>query len=273
MCRTRGWVLLCALLLSVASPTRAQEVGPSLFLPRAPVVQARDAATMDDAPLRSLVLPGWGQLHLGQQRGWAYLALEAAGWAAWANRRMAGGDLRDQYRDLAWSSARIQAGERQDGDFAYYERLTKWDRSGAFDSDPGLAGIQPEAEVDAFNGSIWALARDIFVAPGATPDPDDPAYRQALAYYVARAYGPSLLWDWSGVPADKERYGALITESDDRFRQATTALGVIIANHFISAVDAYVSGESRHRSTPIAVWAEPSGVGTRWSAVFRLRTP
>lgn len=271
MSRTRGWVLVC-ILLSAVPPAQAQEVRPPLFRSWAPMEPGRDAATMADAPLRSLALPGLGQLRLSQRRGWVYLALEAAGWGVWANRRMAVADLRGEYRDLAWSAARIQAGAREDGDFAYYERLLKWTRSGAFDADPGLPGIQPESDATSFNGSAWALARDIFVPPGTNPATEDPAYQQALAFYVGRAYGPDFLWDWSASPDEKQRFGALITQSDDRSRQATTALGAIIANHLISAADAYISGGSTHREAPLAVWAEPTRAGTRWSAFLELRS-
>jgi hypothetical protein len=263
MGRHGGWLLLLsALLLAPAQPLSAQARQ-----------SGRDDATMADAPLRSLALPGWGQLRLGQRRGWMYLALEGAGWAVFANRHMAGAGLRDDYRDLAWSAGRVQRGEREDGDFSYYERLSKWTRSGWFDSEPGVSGIQPESDAKAFNGSIWALAQDIYIPPGTNPSPDDPRYQQALAYYVGRAYGPLFLWDWSAVPEDKAAYKDLITESDDRFRQATTAVGAIIANHLISAVDAYISGGSPQHETPLAVWAEPTMVGTRWTAFLRLGTP
>ena len=98
-------------------------------------------------------------------------------------------------------------------------------------------------------------------------------YQRALAYYVGRAYGSDFLWDWSPAPEEHATFDDLITQSDDRFRQATTTIGAIIANHLISAVDAYVSGGSPQRETPLAVWAEPTDVGTRWTAFLRLGTP
>jgi hypothetical protein len=271
MARTARAGISCALAFVLAGPALAQDLPQSSFASWDEVVQARDASTMGGAPLRSLALPGWGQLHLSQRRGWIYLALEATGWALWANRRMAAASLRDEYRDLAWSSARIRTGARQDGDFTYYERLATWTRSGAFDSNPELAGIQPEEDVSTFNGSAWALARDIYVTPGTTPGPGDPAYQSALAYYTGRSYGPGFLWDWSGALAEKDRFSGLITRSDDRFRQATTAFAGLMANHLISAADALVSGAQQRRETPLAVWAEPTGGGTRWSAFLHLR--
>jgi hypothetical protein len=274
MGRPRRWALLSGLIfVTAAGPLLAQAIPPSQVDSWSGWQDGRDATKVADAPLRSLALPGWGQLRLGQRRAWVYLALEAAGWAFFANRQMAGADLRRDYRDLAWAAARLQAGTRRDGDFAYYERLSKWTRSGSFDSDPDLAGIQPEGDGTAFNGSIWALAQDIYIPPGTNPDPDDREYQQALAYYVGRAYGPDFLWDWSAAPEQRTAFASLIARSDDRFRQATATLGALIANHLISAVDAYVSGASPQHEAPLAVWAEPSGLGTRWSAFFRLGSP
>ena len=273
MCRPRGWALLPALLLVTAvQPATAQTLSPSLPGSWVGAQSVRDAATVADAPLRSLALPGWGQFRLGQRRGWAYLALEAAGWAVFANRHMAGANVRDDYRELAWTAGRLQTGSRQDGDFTYYERLSHWTRSGSFDSDPNLPGIQPEGDAAAFNGSIWALAQDIYIPPGTHPNPEDQTYQQALAYYVGRAYGPDFLWDWSDAQGEQTAFAGLIRKSDDRFRQATATLGALIANHLISAVDAYVSGSAPRRETPLAVWAEPTGVGTRWTAFLRLGT-
>ncbi len=192
----------------------------------------------------SAVLPGAGQYALGQDRAWAYLALEAAGWFAWINRRGAGNDARAAYRDYAWEVGRVQSSARTDGDFDYYETMSKWDRSGAFDSDPGAAGLQPEVDPSTFNGSIWALATRLFPEPAVDPDPAPRA--EALDYYRERAYGSSFLWNWSIAPdGSRSTFGGLIEESDARFRQATNVLGLILANHVVSSVDAFVSARSR----------------------------
>ena len=271
----RGWAgpsaFLLLLLAAPSVPCQAPAAAPLRSLVR--LEPQADATTMADAPLRSLVLPGWGQLHRGQRRGWAYLALEVAGWAVFINRHRRGASLRDDYRDLAWSAGRLQNGDRVDGDFAYYERLSKWTRSGAFDSNAALSGVQPEEDPTAFNGSIWALARSIYSVPDSGAQPDDPAYQRALAYYLGRAYGPGFLWDWTSAAQDQAAFASLIAASDDRFRQATTALGAIIANHLVSAIDAYISGASGRRAAPVSVWAEPTSAGTRWGAVARIGVP
>ena len=97
-------------------------------------------------------------------------------------------------------------------------------------------------------------------------DDDVLAFFESSAHLEQASSSVQAEYDLSGLEAP-------ITESDDSFRQATTALGAIIANHMISAVDAYVSGGSPQHERPLAVWAEPGSVGTRWTAFLRLGTP
>lgn len=190
-------------------------------------------------PVLSLLLPGAGQLVQGQKRGWAYATLEAVGWVFYVDRRRSAASHRDRYRDLAWETARVRAAPRMEGDFTYYERLTQWARSGRFDGDPESPGVQPETDASTFNGSIWDRARRIYGVPSG--DPDASGYEPALEYYGERAYGEAFLWDWTEDPEARERFRSLIRTSDARYRHATLALGLLFANHLISAADAFVS--------------------------------
>jgi len=218
----------------------------------------------------SLLLPGAGQHMLGQNRKWIYAGLEVLAWVVFLERRSAGADYRDQYEDYAWEEGRIQNGPRVDGDFDYYETLSKWVQSGAYDEDAMQAGLQPETDPATYNGSIWALAQQIYI-PGGGPVPEtDPAYQSALAYYAGRAYATEFLWDWSGAPGGQEQLGGLIEASDDRFRQATTALGVVIGNHLISAADAYLSSRGRRIPARMSLAPSPHGSGGGWSTVLSI---
>jgi hypothetical protein len=215
-----GWIA-CA---PVAVTAQAPRVDPPLWRP---VVE-------------SAVVPGWGQFDLGQTRGWAYLAVEAAVWTGWGLSRHAGGEDRDAYRALAWREARGGPEPRVDGDFDYYERLGRWTRSGAWDVDPGQDGVQPETDPASFNGDAWGLAVAIFdVGPDAGPG--DPAYDAALDYYRERAYSDGFLWDWTGLEAAQAEYRSLIDQSDRHFRQATLILGGAFLNRLVSAADAYLT--------------------------------
>jgi hypothetical protein len=218
----------------------------------------------------SLVLPGAGQHVLGQRRKWIYAALEVVGWTVFFERRSAGGDYRDRYRDFAWDVGRIQTGTRVDGDFDYYETLSHWTASGAYDLDAATSGVQPETDPSTYNGSIWERATQIYV-PGGGPVPEtDPGYLSALAYYAERAYDTAFLWDWSGSSGGRQELAHLIEESDSRFRQATTALGVVIANHLVSAADAYLSARGRPAPLQLDLFPEVRAGEPGWSAVVSV---
>ncbi|HUF76239.1 MAG TPA: hypothetical protein VMM35_08160 [Longimicrobiales bacterium] len=244
-----------------ASPTRPAEPQTTLSPSPSPI----------EPTLLSLALPGAGQHVLRQDRKWLYLALEVAGWALWVERRAAAFDYRDRYRDYAWEGARIQAGARVEADFEYYERLTQWTRSGAFDADPASPGVQPEVDPLTYNGSVWSLASQIHLPPGPLPPETDPAYQSALAYYQDRAYGTALLWDWTAGSGSQQELARLIEESDSRFGHATTVLGAVIANHLLSAVDAYISAQGRSSPARIRVVPDESpGAVAGWLVVLSV---
>ncbi len=208
-------------------------------------------AAMDRAPspgkafLLSAALPGAGQWFLGQDRWPAYLAVEAWAWLQFLDWRREGRHLQKQYKDMAWFVARrVSTGPRTDAGWEYYEALTNFHSSGAYDSDPLTPGVQPEENPETFNGSIWALAQEIYLPSDVeTPvDEESDPYQRAFSYYLSRAYAPELAWDWGTDQLLQEEYGSLIEEADEALRSSTGMVGVILANHLLSAVDALVSG-------------------------------
>lgn len=248
---------------------RAGHLGAVLFLLPWAAASPGPAQSQEDtrspspasAAVRSLVVPGWGQWAQGQRRSVGYAAAEALLWVLWADRRSKGGELRTAYRDLAWRAARSSAGDREGGPWAYYEALSKWTRSGAFDRDASQPGLQPEEDPATFNGSIWSLASAIHFG-GRVPAPGDPSWEAALAWYRTRAWGEGRLWDWTGQGEAQEEYRRLIHASDDRFREATTALGAVLANHLLSAADAFLS--ARIPGTASLRLLSPRGGGPAW---------
>ena len=193
------------------------------------------------ALLYSTLVPGLGQRKLGKGRWLVYLVVEGTAWIAFGHKQWSTTRGRSQYRDLAWESARSFDGLRVDGDFPYYETMEKFLASGVLDSDPSAPGIQPEMDQSTFNGQAWALATEIHFPPGVDPLPGDPEYEAALADYQARAYGEQFEWSWAGQSAALTEYKDLIDSSDGSFRRASQFLGVIIANHLLSGVDAFMT--------------------------------
>jgi hypothetical protein len=172
------------------------------------------------------------------------MAGEVWAWVQYFGRRREGHDLQERYRDLAWLVARrVSSGPRVDGSFEYYESMTQFNSSGAYDADPKKVGVQPELNPETFNGTMWALSRRIYFLD----DPADPVledsdqYKEALRYYISRAYTPDLAWNWSNNTLQQAEFANLIRSSDENLRRSTTMVGVILANHLLSAVDALVS--------------------------------
>ena len=191
--------------------------------------------------LYSALFPGLGQRKLGKGRWLAYLAVEGVAWISFGRAQRSATDERGQYQDLAWDVARSFNGPRVDGNFRYYETMEKFLASGAFDTDSAAPGIQPEMDPSTFNGRVWSLATEIYFPAGANPGPGDPEYEAALVDYQTRAYAERFEWSWAGQSASWTDYMDLIDSSDGSFRRASQFLGVVVANHLLSGVDAFVT--------------------------------
>ncbi len=204
-------------------------------------------------PLASALVPGMGQLVARRERGALYLVAEAFLLTRFLGLNAEGRRERDRYRQLAWLVARgVYQPTAQDTVFEYFEQMGRYVESGPFDADPG-PGFEPPTDEQTYNGQIWALARRTFF-PDADhpPAPDSPEYQRALAFYTARAIGPGFQWSWRNAGLEQDLYRQTIRQSDNAFRAATQNLGLLLANHVLSAVDAFVSerlsGSAHHVS-------------------------
>jgi hypothetical protein len=252
-----------AVTLATALPVSGQ--GPvdtrfSLPAPPAPEV----LRTPTGAALASLALPGAGQAALGARRWAAYALIEVAAWAVRLNAIGERRDATNGYRDVAWTVARepLHSLPRQDGSWGYYETMSHYVSSGGYDLDAG-PGFQPETDESTYNGYVWGLARSIYL-PSGVGGPGTAGYDDAVAYYEGHAAGPAFLWSWQDHPEDLDRFRSLIDEADDAARTARAALGAVLANHLVSAVDALITArgiagggvhlESRIMVEPVPAW-------------------
>jgi hypothetical protein len=224
----------------------------------------------------SAILPGAGQLLLNKDRWVPYLALELYAWASYAKQRSRARSIEAEYRELAWRVARrIDSIERRDSVFTYYEAMYKWHQSGAFDSDPLQAGLQPELDSTTYNGEQWRLARAQYLPRGEDLPPGTPQYQRALDYYRQNAIPPGYGWSWGESNLEQQVFGRLITDSDDAFRVATRNLGLILANHVVSAIDALVTArlqsaaEGGHQFR-IGSELAPAGRSMVWTTTVRF---
>ena len=119
--------------------------------------------------------------------------------------------------------------------------MTHYLETGRFDILAG-GGIDPETDSLTFNGAVWLLARRTYWSnPAMAPDTSSGEWQRAVAFYRARAYDQLYRWSWTQAPQEYAAFLALIGESNDANRQAMTDLGVVIANHVLSTIDAYIT--------------------------------
>ena len=232
--------LIGLLALALASPARAQTAAAPSVVPASATLPVWRRPWI--RPLASLVVPGTGQLLGGRDRGVVYLAAEV--W--FAARALAlvrqGRGERDHFQTLAFNVARRSyATTRVDGPFEYYETMSHYVESGAYNLASG-SGFAPETDTLTFNGAMWLLARrTYFEHSDSVPPASSAPYQAALAFYRRRAFGDQFRWSWKGARLEMDVFRHAIHDSDNGFREATNYLGAILVNHLVSVVDAFIT--------------------------------
>lgn len=226
-------------------------------------------------PVASLLVPGTGQLMGGRSRGAVYLVAEALLITRALTLNSEGRRDQSRYRELGMVVARAPYDPvLQDTIFEYYEQMGRWVESGPYDTDPGPDLVPPDDE-RTYNGQIWQLARTTFFPdPDDEPPPGSPEYQRALAFYQSRAIGPNYRWSWRNAGLEQDLYRQTISASDEAFRGATTTLGILLVNHLLSAVDAFVTERLAGSGAAVAlrtgVWARERGRRAGFSAVLSI---
>jgi hypothetical protein len=223
-------------------------------------------------PLASLLLPGTGQLLAGQDRGAVYLAAEVYLVSRFRQFDREAGREAGRFQGLAYDIARRPFSPvRRDTVFEYYEQMERFVESGHYDMDPGPA-LVPETDARTYNGSVWLLARrTYFEDPNSPPDPASWEYRRALDFYEARAVGPAFQWSWRDHSLEHQVFRESIRRSDENFRRAQSQLGLLLANHVVSAVDALISSRlaaAAGRPVEMRTTLIPGRADMRFSVAF-----
>lgn len=254
------YVALAVGLVAAARATAAQHPEATLLSARwvtppgaAPAV--RDAALPRAprpswwAPLASAAVPGGGQAVLGQRRWLPYLAFEVWAWIQYVDTRREGSRRRRDYQSLAREVARSQfPGPYPLGDFEYYEHMLSSLESGDFDQVPG-GTVDPETDTTTYNGRRWLDARRLYWQdPEAPPPIGSQPYESALEFYERNAVGEEFRWSWTDAQLEYDVFRRTIVRSNLAYKRSVEYLGVIIANHALSAVDAFVTLRLRTRA-------------------------
>lgn len=192
------------------------------------------------APIASAAVPGSGQLVMRQRRGVPFLAAEAFLLVQFLSVRDDAKELRREYQRLAQIARSFFTDDFPAGDFEYYERMQQFVESGAFSLDPN-GGFQPETDTATFNGFTWRLARQTFWEdPNVPPPQGSDAYLRAIEFYEERAVRDQFRWSWQNAQLEQDLFSQTIERSNSAFRRASQYLGTLIANHALSAIDAFV---------------------------------
>jgi len=178
-----------------------------------------------------------------------------------------GKDLREgrrnerEYRDIARTIARRGfAASPPDTIWQYYEKVSEYIESGAFSMAP-IGPTVPETDPSTYNGYQWLLARREFCIDAPPGAQCTPQYDRALALYESRAVRQAYRWSWTNAQLERDLYKRTIARTNDAYRRATLDLSAVIANHLLSAIDAFVV---------VRMMQQPDGA-MRFSAAIPLR--
>jgi hypothetical protein len=223
-------------------------------------------------PVASFILPGAGQFMAHQNRAAAYIAAEVYTLLRYVQLSHQGHTAAAHYRDIAFQVARRNfAPTARDTVFEYYETMERYLESGQF-SRAGPGSLVPEIDTSTYNGTVWLLARRTFWRDaGAAPDPTSAEYARAVQFYEAHAVGPGYLWSWRDAEPELVVYRTTIEKSDNAFRSAQDKLGLMLANHVASAVDALISSRlasATHRPAAVRTSFGPGALALEVSLGF-----
>lgn len=200
-----------------------------------------DRIPLWSAPIASLIIPGLGQARLRKDRFIPYMAAEAFLLLTYVKDIREGNDAARTYRAVARDVARRSfAASPKDTVWQYYEKLEKYLESGTFSLSLNGPTV-PETDSTTYNGAQWVLARQQFGIPLNDPGAATlPNYALALAYYESRAIRQAYGWSWRNAQLEQDLFRRSIGRSNDAKRRARLDLSALIANHLLSAVDAFI---------------------------------
>lgn len=212
-------------------------------------------------PLASLFVPGMGQALSGQDRAAVYGAVELYSLSRYIQLQHDANVKADLYHQLAFAVAqRGFASLRRDTIFEYYETMERFTSSGHYNLGSG-PGLVPETDPATYNGSVWLLARRTYWAdPNVPPPPTSPEFLAAIAFYQRHAVTTAYQWSWQNAGLQQQAFRDLIKSSDDGYRNAQAQLGLLLANHIVSALDALISNRltaATHRNTSLSTFLTP----------------
>lgn len=182
------------------------------------------------APLASALVPGAGQVMLGNNRSIAYLAVEVMAWWQFRKHVNERASQEAAFKELARRVARSHFSPNAgDGNWTYYEMMRDYAESGDFSTSEN-GGVVPPTDTLTFNGHVWL---DALRTNASTSE--------ALAQYEQRAVKPDFQWSWKNARLQWDLFSQLTEKRNDANRAAARDLLLVAGNHLLSMVDAFAT--------------------------------
>ncbi len=170
--------------------------------------------------LKSLILPGWGQVSSGKNYGYSMMAAEVAILSSmyYFNNEY---DLKKQEAyEYAVKYADVLPGSYSDN---YFAHLSRYNSSGF--------------EAGGYNAMIREQAMITY--------PNQPDMQQQ--YINANIYGDDMSWSWQS-DSNRRIFGNIRGDMNKNKDYTRIVIGVTILNHFVSAIDILRLDAERKRS-------------------------
>jgi len=161
--------------------------------------------------LRSILIPGWGQIASGRNYGYAMLASEVTLISSLLYLDAEEDLKRDEAYHYALKFAHIEPGSHSED---YFRDLSKYNSSGF--------------EAGGYNDMVRRDAIRLY--------PNQPDLQQQ--YIDANIYGEDLSWNWDN-PANRTEYVSYRKKANELKDYAKVATGVLVFNHLISGIDVF----------------------------------
>ena len=214
-------------------------IGPSATAGAAALGGVGDMRILRLASLSSAIVPGSGQLMLGNDRFVVYLAAEAIGWWRFSKSSREQSQQEAAFKTIARTVARSHFSTAPpDGDWTYYETMRDYLESGAY-SASNTGPVLPETDPSTYNGHLW-LQELATHSTGAA----------ALAQYEIDAIKPNFQWSWRNAQLQYDQFKRTTALRNDAHYSAVADLLLIAGNHVLSMVDAFATFRLQVRPAP-----------------------
>ncbi len=174
-------------------------------------IQADDTIKPGINFLKSAIVPGWGQLSVNKNYGYAYLFAEASFWSMHFYCIQESDNNADASFKYAIKYGNVDP--NYDYSYQFFEDMRNYNSSGY--------------EEGGYNAHVVEDAEDEY--------PDDPAMQQQ--YIADNIYDEEEYWCWNSAD-NQSKYSSYRRNIDEYADYLKLVAGVIAANHIISAIDA-----------------------------------